>query len=975
MASLGGASVASQATGITAAAGPRSDTVRFDRTPKPGRDVFVDPDDGNDDWSGAQATPGGDDGPLASISAAIDAAWDRAQQEATEQLTIWLRGGRYTPTETIQIPPNNSGVEIAIARYPEENPVVSGGREITGWEETQVNGFSAWKADLPSVADGDWYFRQLFVNGERRSRPIVPEEGFYEWVGIPDSAEAGYREQHDTFRYEEGQVDPDWRNIQDIDAVIFQIWLDNRTPLESINPEQGTVTTQLHSDKGWNPNQWYSPQKFYLENVFEALTDPGEWYLDRQEGTIYYIPMDGESMDSITAIAPVLTTLFRFDGGWSDGDFVRDITLHGLTFRHGGYVIPGLNPDILDPEDNQLLSTDGKSASQSYPYVPGLIELHAARNCSVEECRFQHCGFYGIDVDFGSQNNRFIGNHLSDLGAGGIKQSGGRIKSVQKKYIDETEPEASRTRGNVISDNHIYDMGHVFQSGTGILSRHSADNTITHNEIHDGHYHGISVGWTWLYQPSVEQNNHIEHNHVYNLGRRFRGEYLLNDKGGIYTLAQQPGTAIRHNLISNISGTDISRGIYLDQSSSHMTIENNLVYDTLGASMHIHYGADNTIRNNIFAMPGSNVFGLSNGKLPQQSEYTDVTAESSATLKQNVMVADDASMVRGGYNWAIDQSGLKSDRNLLWNYGDEGVYFGQNFDPANRVHGPVSLKYKEEGSSQPTSLVTNLDSTGRQRNNYDGFNGMQITVGRSPLEVTHLGLYKIQGSNGQHRVKLVNPKTGQDIADGDVEVDLSSGGAGEFVYASLSIPVTLEANTTYYLVAEQRSGGDMWYNAGETVVATRGDESVDGPVYYASGQNEWVSRASQRMNITEWREMGRGADSVVAEPLFTDLQVGDYSFREDSPISEIDFREFDLDTIGIRGASDSRQSTPPETRKTTPIPRSATETSTVTDVSLDSDSPPTTTVGAPLGLGSVICSLLGISAYYAFLAPSGTDEE
>jgi hypothetical protein len=185
-------------------------------------------------------------------------------------------------------------------------------------------------------------------------------------------------------------------------------------------------------------------------------------------------------------------------------------------------------------------------------------------------------------------------------------------------------------------------------------------NTISHNHIHDLYYTGISCGWVWGFGDSISISNLIEKNHIHDLGKS-----LLSDMGGIYLLGVSPGTVLRGNLIHDIEKWNYGGwGIYLDEGSSQILIENNIAYNVSSQPFHQHYGKDNTVRNNIWA------FG-------RQGQVRTSKAEGrhEFTLEHNILLSDGQPMIVGGYRGILGQRNFTSDSNLFWDVSGQAPIF------------------------------------------------------------------------------------------------------------------------------------------------------------------------------------------------------------------------------------------------------------------------------------------------------------
>ena len=612
---------------------------------------------GNDKWSGKLEQPDADktDGPWASVNKAKEMIREaKFRGEISEPVTVWIRGGRYPVSETLVFGPDDSA-PVTYSAYPDEQPIFDGGKTITEWREEKLNGIAMWVADIPETAHGHKYFRELFVNGERRNRTRLPKKGFFWMEDVPAiELSADILQGSDTFQCFEGDI-CNWQNMTDVDVVVIHYWIDERMPIASFDDKHRMIKSSRQSIFALKDDKADRYAKYYVENVFEALSEPGEWYLDRPAGKIYYIPMQGEEIGQVNVTAPSAKQLLKLEGDLDQGHFVEFIKFKGLIFENTDWFQPAGGGGFLVKEFG-IRDMDYAAAHQSAFNIPGVISLKGARFCTIDGCHIRHAGGYGIELSEGCMGNGIIGNEINDMGAGGIKLNGS----------DAYGPVLQRTGNNRIIDNHIYNGGLIFRGAAGILSAHSFGNDISHNHIHDLYHIGISCGWKWDYKDNVSMNNRIEKNHIHDLGHG-----LLSDIGGIYTLGVQPGTVIRGNVIHNIEKCNYGGwAIYLDEGSSHIIIENNICYDIDSQGYHQHFGRENIIRNNVFAFGGEGQ--ICHNRADQHIAFT---------FERNIVVSDGQPFFVGGYAGQLEKRNFYSEMNLFWDLsGNDFICINGKYD-------------------------------------------------------------------------------------------------------------------------------------------------------------------------------------------------------------------------------------------------------------------------------------------------------
>jgi hypothetical protein len=594
-------------------------------------ELFVAPN-GNMKWTGTLPEPNArrSDGPLPSLHEARN----RLRNTPTPgPVTVWIRGGTYALREPLTFTAEDAA-PVTYAAFEDEEVVISGGGRVTGWETGEINGAAAWTADVSAALARGCRFRQLFVNGQRRPRSRLPREGCYDMAHVPGIDFGRFMGGEPTdFFFSGGDDIRPWRNLQDVDVVAVHFWNEERMPIVSFDPQ--TRRVQCAARSVWPLKDDAAPRfaRYWVENVREAVTEPGQWYFDRAENRLYYLPLSGETPENTDVIAPCLSQLLVLRG--EEDRPVTQLTFEGLQLRHTVWELP----------DSARAGYEQASLN-----VPAAVHLQHARHCTLRRCRVSQIGGYGIELGPGCVADRVQHCTVQDMGAGGVKCIGTALDG----------PPRRRTCHNVIADNTIADGGKVFHSAVGILVVHAAGNDIVHNHIHHLEYSGISCGWTWGYGPNATRDNLIAHNHIHHLGTG-----LLNDMGGIYTLGEQPGTVLRGNLIHDIRMHNYGGwAIYADEGSSYLVIEHNVCYATDSESFQLHFGRENILRHNIFALSKQGLVSLN---------VVDETLNA-FTLIHNIMLTDGQPVLMARHRETLSVGGLTSDANVFWDINGAPVF-------------------------------------------------------------------------------------------------------------------------------------------------------------------------------------------------------------------------------------------------------------------------------------------------------------
>ena len=534
--------------------------------------LYVSPS-GNDSWSGKLPEPekDGSDGPFATLEKARDTirSIKNAGRFPSGEITVFIRGGTYRIAEPFILNAGDSGTgesPVFWQAYPGEQVIFTGGISLTGFKpvadpaviarigtsyrdsilvtDLKAPGITRYgDIDPRSGHRPELFFKRTFMTIAR-----YPNDGWLTIADVPQSGERRINEglDRDTspvprgrhygrFTYDGDRPDR-WAESDDIWVHGYWTWdwADEYLNVAKIDRKKREIyPREPHHGYGYTKGQ-----RFYFLNILEELDAPGEWYIDKGSGMLYFWPP-----------API-----------GEGDVQLSL----------------LESDMVRLEGTSHITISGVIFQTSRGCA---VHITGGANTTVAGCTFRNLGNTAVVIDGGTDNG-VLSCDIYDVAAGGVILNGGDHKILTPAH-------------NYAVNNHIHDYGVRIKTYTPAVQVTGVGNRVAHNLIHDAPHTGI-----FLVTSNVGNDHIIEYNELHSLAKETGDVGAIYLCARDFTFR---GTVIRYNYLHDIQGPGHfgAMAMYLDDFTSGTTIYGNICYRASRAVL-VGGGRNNTVDNNIF---------------------------------------------------------------------------------------------------------------------------------------------------------------------------------------------------------------------------------------------------------------------------------------------------------------------------------------------------------------------------------------
>lgn len=568
--------------------------------------------------TGDDEQPGTLELPFATLRRAQRAIRTFRRESPRTAVTVLVRHGTYYPGSTLVFTPEDSGsaeAPVTYAAYPGEKVTLSGGRKLKcRWQTRKSKSI----CDLAESNPGPFDFTQLFINGKRKVRARYPD------FDAADPARGGYISAVRALPAGTSSPDPiadeavPLRGVLGIefDPATFtqKRWGKPEEAIIHIFQENGlgTLAWRIRS-VDYDRNQiWFADggyqlgdaldasasavgkgSRFFVDNVLEEMSVPGEWYLSRQSGTLYFRCEDGTDLDTALVEVPALERIISVQG--VDGRPTEYLAFDGFRFAHTESTY--FRPHETAPNGNWAL------------FRGGAVVFEQTRSCSIRNCWFDALGSNAIFWSKSNVSGNVSACAFTDCGGSAISFAGTPERT-------STGPHSSSTECTAIH-NRIQRCGFFQKQSAGIYLSRSQQITVAHNEIVEMPCSGIIIA------DGAAKGHIIEHNDIRDTAREtlHYGPIHICGDGGTDSTPMDGLTANRRDGVddsTNPRESFILRGnlirgnsncaILIGSGASHCDIYNNIA---VGSAIRLQRGGSRNIHNNIWYNTGEAVIILS----------------------------------------------------------------------------------------------------------------------------------------------------------------------------------------------------------------------------------------------------------------------------------------------------------------------------------------------------------------------------
>lgn len=582
---------------------------------------------GNDNNNGSEAQP------FATVAKAKEAVRAMIASNSLPDggVTVYLRGGTYYMEEGMTFTAEDSGKEgspITYTAYPGESVTISGQIPLDkSWfkpaddaaKKIMIDQKAAEKvlvADLKEHGIEDYgelstrgyhYFNkgryaqaELIVNDENQTLARYPNSGS---ISVPtDSVDADAF----GFKYTDDRISK-WKDAKDayIVGTVSINYENNTYPIEKIDPSKKLLTI-----KEGRINTYYTNGWFFGQNLLEELDSEGEYYIDRENGKLYYYaPSDFATGNYDVGLSTLKTPIFNFNGA-------SHITVSNITMKGGrGYAVIGTSAGYSIPSFKDWMISRGadlnganfKKGSGSSVYIadidkytdsqtfPGHVwdgfvdEGSGVDSIEVKNCNIFNFGSGAIVIN--GTNVHLESNHIKNIGGTGLYLRGGDLETLTPSgntiinnkihrvgYLQKAYVPAIAMHGVAIhvAYNDIYDAPHC------IFNYHGNDHIIEYNKIHDAVKECLDMDAIYTRNEYMPQwrGTVIRNNYIYNIGIFPVGEYTKQlNVSGIRTDNYGHALQIYSNVFANIGTSGANNVIGVTAQGNRNMIKGNLFVD------------------------------------------------------------------------------------------------------------------------------------------------------------------------------------------------------------------------------------------------------------------------------------------------------------------------------------------------------------------------------------------------------------